>query len=257
MLPAQRITLIKDILLDKKSIDTSTLSDYLDVSEVTIRKYFDQLEKEGFLKKVHGGAVLNTSETDSSFSSEEDTLSQNEISIALSASDLVNDGDSIFIGSGKLCFALAAHLHAKKELSIVTTNINAVPHLQKTAANIYLLGGDIQADNDGFLYSCGPNCLQQLSHIYVSKAFFSVDALDMNAGITTNEIFQIELLKTVAQITAQPVLLADSHTFNKIALHRLGPLQSFPLYITDNQIPDSYKNYFYSNNIKLISAYNI
>lgn len=257
MLPAQRITLIKDILMDKKSIDTSTLSSYLDVSEVTIRKYFDQLEKEGFLKKVHGGAVLNSEESAPAASAEEDALSQYEISIALAASDLVNDGDSIFIGSGNLCFALAAHLHAKKNLSVVTTNINAVSHLQKSASNIYLLGGDIQADSDGFLYSSGSNCLQQLSHIYVSKAFFSVDALDMNAGITANEVFQIELLKTVTQIAAQPVILASSHTFDRIALHRFGPLQSFPLYITDNQIPDSYKNYFYSNNIRLISAYNI
>lgn len=256
MLPAQRITLIKDILLDKKSIDTSTLSNYLDVSEVTIRKYFDQLEKEGFLKKVHGGAVLN-SEAPSPASAEEDALSQHEINIALAASDLVNDGDSIFIGSGNLCFALAAHLHAKKDLSVVTTNINAVPHLQKAASNIYLLGGDVQTDSDGFLYSGGSNCLQQLSHIYVNKAFFSVDALDMNAGITTNEVFQIELLKAVTRIAAHPVILASSHTFEKIALHRFGPLQSFPLYITDNQIPDSYKNYFYSNNIRLISAYNI
>lgn len=256
MLPAQRITLIKDILLDKKSIDTSTLSNYLDVSEVTIRKYFDQLEKEGFLKKVHGGAVLNSDESPSA-SSDEDTLSQHEISIALAASDLVNDGDSIFIGSGNLCFALAAHLHAKKELSVVTTNINAVGHLQKAASNIYLLGGDVQTDGDGFLYSGGSSCLQQLSRVYVSKAFFSVDALDMNAGITTNEVFQLELLQAVTRITAQPVILASSHTFDRIALHRFGPLQSFPLYITDNQIPDSYKNYFYSNNIRLISAYNI
>ena len=257
MLPAQRITLIKDILLDKKSIDTSTLSDYLEVSEVTIRKYFDQLEKEGFLKKVHGGAVLNSEENIPASSAKEDALSHNEISIALSASDLVDDGDSIFIGSGSLCFALAAHLHAKKELSVVTTHINAVPHLQKAASNIYLLGGDIQNDGDGFLYSGGQSCLQQLSRIYVNKAFFSVDALDMNAGITTNEVFQIELLKAVTQIAAQPVILASSHIFDRIALHRFGPLQSFPLYVTDNQIPDSYKNYFYSNNVKLISAYNI
>ena len=85
MLPAQRITLIKDILMDKKSIDTSTLSNYLDVSEVTIRKYFDQLEKEGFLKKVHGGAVLNSEETAHASSSEEYTQSQYENSIPQAA----------------------------------------------------------------------------------------------------------------------------------------------------------------------------
>ncbi|MDO4312204.1 MAG: DeoR/GlpR family DNA-binding transcription regulator [Eubacteriales bacterium] len=257
MLPAQRITLIKDILLDKKSIDTSTLSNYLEVSEVTIRKYFDQLEKEGFLKKVHGGAVLNTDAPLPASISEDDSFSHNEVSIALAASDLIENGDSIFIGSGILCYALATHLHAKKDLSIVTTNINAIPHLQKFASNVYLLGGDVRSDSDGFLYSCGSNCLHQLSRIYVSKAFFSVDAIDIHAGITTNELFDIDLLKTISQITTQPVVLVSSSTFDKIALHRFGTLQSFDTYITDTQIPNKYKNHFYSNNIKLISAYNI
>lgn len=257
MLPAQRITLIKDILLDKKSIDTSTLSSYLEVSEVTIRKYFDQLEKEGFLKKVHGGAVLNTDAEIGSITDENEIFSNNELNIALAASDLVNNNDSIFIGSGVLCYALASHLHAKKNLSIVTTNINAVPHLQNFASNVYLLGGDVRSDKDGYLYSCGSNCLHQLSQTYVNKAFFSVDAIDIHAGITTNELFDIDLLRSICQVTTTPVVLADHTVFNQIALHRFGNLASFGTFITDTQIPDEYKNYFYSNNIKLISAYNI
>lgn len=257
MLPAQRITLIKDILLDKKSIDTSTLSNYLEVSEVTIRKYFDQLEKEGFLKKVHGGAVLNTDPPFPASAGEEDSFSSDEINIALSASDLIKDGDSIFIGSGILCYALATHLHAKKDLSVVTTNINAVPHLHKSASNVYLLGGDVRTDIDGFLSSHGSNCLQQLSHIYVNKAFFSVDAIDIQAGITANELFDVDLLKAISQITASPVVLASSKIFGRIALHRFGPLQSFHTYITDTQVSDNYKNHFYNHDISLISAYNI
>lgn len=48
MFQAQRIETLKNILLEKKSVDVSTLTSALDVSDVTVRKYLDILEAEGF-----------------------------------------------------------------------------------------------------------------------------------------------------------------------------------------------------------------
>ena len=56
--PAQRIASLKQIVREQKTVDIATLCSALNVSDVTVRKYLDQLEQEGFLKKLHGGAML-------------------------------------------------------------------------------------------------------------------------------------------------------------------------------------------------------
>ena len=63
MFASQRINLIKQILLDEKQVNITSLALRLNVSDVTVRKDLDVLEKEGFLKKVHGGAILTEDET--------------------------------------------------------------------------------------------------------------------------------------------------------------------------------------------------
>ena len=62
MFASQRINLIKQILLDEKQVNITSLALRLNVSDVTVRKDLDVLEKEGFLKKVHGGAILTEEE---------------------------------------------------------------------------------------------------------------------------------------------------------------------------------------------------
>ena len=64
MFPAQRIALLKKIVSEQKSVDVATLCSHLQVSDVTVRKYLDKLEQEGFLIKMHGGAMLAENEAD-------------------------------------------------------------------------------------------------------------------------------------------------------------------------------------------------
>ena len=99
MFPAQRIEMIKNILRQQKSADISTLTSMLGVSNVTIRKYLDQLEEEGFLTKVHGGAILaETNET--SDSSETDIFDKTNRQIADLAAQLIEDNETVFLQTG-------------------------------------------------------------------------------------------------------------------------------------------------------------
>ena len=58
MFKAARHEKIKEILLNQKQINVQTLSSWLNVSPVTIRSDFEELEKQGFLVRTHGGAIL-------------------------------------------------------------------------------------------------------------------------------------------------------------------------------------------------------
>ncbi len=88
----ERIHKILELLTETQKIDVSTLSNTLGVSQVTIRKDLDTLEKQGIIKREHGYAIL---------SSKDDLHSriayhyEEKKKIAMRASELVQDGDTI------------------------------------------------------------------------------------------------------------------------------------------------------------------
>ncbi|MEF2293491.1 DeoR family transcriptional regulator [Virgibacillus dokdonensis] len=58
MLQEQRHHMIESFLKQQKAVKASELATLLDVSIDTIRRDFEVLEKNGIIKKVHGGAIL-------------------------------------------------------------------------------------------------------------------------------------------------------------------------------------------------------
>ena len=63
MLAEERFAMILDLLAQKRSATVLELCDALDASESTIRRDLTQLDRQGLLKKVHGGATLAVSYT--------------------------------------------------------------------------------------------------------------------------------------------------------------------------------------------------
>lgn len=59
MLALERRKEILNLIESKQSIKVQDLSKVFNVTEETIRRDLDKLEKEGYIKRTYGGAVLN------------------------------------------------------------------------------------------------------------------------------------------------------------------------------------------------------
>ena len=101
MFAIERVKIIKNHLNKDHKVSVAKLSELLDVTEVTIRRDLEKLEKEGYLKRTHGGAVLLSDDEDTP---PEETASTGEAElrkeIADTAFHLVSDNDSVMLGSG-------------------------------------------------------------------------------------------------------------------------------------------------------------
>ncbi|MEG1516028.1 MAG: DeoR family transcriptional regulator, partial [Clostridia bacterium] len=96
MFAEQRMEIIKQILREQKHVNIATLSSTLKVSDVTVRKYLDILEKQGVLEKVHGGAIWGPEGHECEPFSEPDE-DENLDAIAALAATLVEEGDSLYV----------------------------------------------------------------------------------------------------------------------------------------------------------------
>ena len=113
MLAEERFALILNLLAEKRTATVQELCEALNASESTIRRDLTELDRQGRLNKVHGGATL----PDGQFLADEPTMAAKETlavgqkrSIAQAAADLVRAGDFVYIDAGSTTLAMVRAL---------------------------------------------------------------------------------------------------------------------------------------------------
>lgn len=253
MFGIERLQIIREAVIKNKSIEVIPLSKKLGVSEVTIRRDIDKLEKEGLVVKTYGGAILvkaNTSilEDNNNESSKEvnqPKFDKVTLNIVDMASKLILDDDTIFIDGSVLGQALARETIHKENLTVVTNNIEIAYYLfTESNHKVIMLGGELNGLGDVTEYD-------QLDELLIEKVFISVDGIDLDVGYTVSDKNVLRLYKQLKRVTRDLIVLANHQVFDKRGLVRLTKLENIQTVVTDKYIPDHFKSYYYENNIKV------
>ena len=119
MLAIERKNEILDKLRTEQRVLVSDLAEYYHVTEETIRRDLDKLEKEGYATKTYGGAILgNSTKTDLSYTIRNKTNVEAKTQIAALASRLIEDGDHLMLDDSSTSLYLAKKLKEKKNLTV-------------------------------------------------------------------------------------------------------------------------------------------
>jgi DeoR family fructose operon transcriptional repressor len=119
-----------------------------------------------------------------------------------------------------------------------------------------LIGGEI-AGRGGIIYSTGQLSKDYLKGVYVNKSFLSIEGVDLMAGFTVNDLSLSTILKQVPSFSKQLIFLADHTKFDKIGFYQIAPLDNPQCIVSNDRLDDSYKQYFYLNNIKVLTTINL
>jgi DeoR/GlpR family transcriptional regulator of sugar metabolism len=111
---------IIDALSGDEKTAVSKLAARFGVSAVTIRQDLNFLEEEGFLKRVHGGAVLQNADD---ISKRLVVNYEKKLAIARKAATFVSEDETILIESGSTNAILVKELESKTNINIITTNV--------------------------------------------------------------------------------------------------------------------------------------
>ena len=163
-----RTNKILELLTSEKKVEVSQLAEYLDVSQVTVRKDLDALEAKGIIKREHGYAVLCSADDINgriAYHYEE------KKKIALKAAELVSEGDTIMIESGSCCALLADTLtQLHKDLTIITNSAFIAAYIRgKSNFQIILLGGIYQQDSQVMVGPMVQECVSNFLSIIFSS----------------------------------------------------------------------------------------
>ncbi len=210
---------ILQMLRKEGRITVAQLSKVLGATEVTIRNDLTELEQEGLLLRVQGGAILTQGQkTAAPGSAQIQRLAQKQ-AIAKGIADRIRDGDILFINSGTTTACVAEALRVRKNLKIVTNSIAVATALGDIATlRVTLLGGDINAQY-GFTY--GSTAQEQLSQYQANWAILSVDGVSAAGGITTYHAEEAILDRMMMGGAERTLIAADSTKLGRTGFSRI------------------------------------
>ncbi|MDR1509072.1 MAG: DeoR/GlpR family DNA-binding transcription regulator [Synergistaceae bacterium] len=260
MFPYDRRSKIKKMLLKQKQVGLVSLSRQLGVSEITVRRDFDYLEKEGFLTKIYGGAMLNeeeSAEANANFDEEDGELGEARAQIAKIAAHFVRDGNSVILGQGGASVYIARRFGGKQALTVVTNDINVSNELspvREAGGKVILTGGEVGYDKN---ILSGPLAVKALEGMHVDISFIEIDGVDLESGYSVESYEKAEISNQIFRASDVSVAMFDSDKFFKSSFCRLAPLSQFAKIVTSGKVPDEFQRYCVSGNIKLYQAFDV
>jgi len=236
------------------AVTTADLVKEFNVSVETIRRDLLYMEKQGLLKRAHGGAVENQNMKqfatldvrNEEFSKEKRKLSQNAVRF-------VQNGDIIYVDTGSTANCFAQVLKENfSELTVVTNSLDVFNILSNHKDfKLILCGGHFLRGENGFY---GGLVLDALSKIHVQKAFIFPSAVSIEFGICDyqEEFYQVQ--RQMLRSADEVYVLADSSKFEKSALLKLDDLKREYIYVTDDKLSIGIQNLYKENEIKIFKG---
>jgi DeoR/GlpR family transcriptional regulator of sugar metabolism len=206
---------ILDLIRKQPGLRVPEIAQVLDVSEGTVRNDLNALQDEGRLIRSHGGAVLieQTSFSNTSFASRHrEHAAENEI-IARTASELVQDGDSILLDASNTVYYFALSLESKQRLRVVTNGLDVARLLAQNPSNtVILIGGILNQDGSSVTGLFSEQVIQEL---HVQKAFVSCSGFSVEHGLTEVHLEEAHLKRKAIESAQQVFALVDSSKLGK------------------------------------------
>ena len=209
------------------------LAEMTGVSIETARRDIQLLHDNGLLKKVHGGAVKTKTIFQAAFSERLADKTLEKSAIGQKATELIHNGDSIFIDCGSTTCAFASCLAVFYDLTVITNSPLIAHTVWECNSNlrIYMIGGQYSGSNHQNL---GSRVISQISQFKADIAFIGASGVSISGGITAAYLEEAEIAIAMLKHSNKAVVLADNNKINKVALCQISSIYSVANIITND-----------------------
>ncbi|MED1437020.1 DeoR/GlpR family DNA-binding transcription regulator [Aeribacillus composti] len=250
MLVAERHRKIVEIVNKKLSVRVAELSKMFSVTEETIRRDLEKLEKEGRLLRSHGGAVSieKDQQLELSYLEREVTNAKEKKAIAAEAVKLIQPGDQIVLDASSTAWYMAKEL-PNIPLTVITNSIKVAIELSvKDQIKVMSTGGMLSSKSLSYI---GPLAERSLETYHVNKVFLSCKGVHLEGGLSDSNEWQALIKKKMMEIADKTILLVDSSKFGVRTFALINHLEKVDEIITDSNIHPAYKKEFEGKNTKI------
>ena len=217
--------------------DVTALADRFEVTPETIRRDLTDLERQGVLRRVHGGAIpIERFRAEPAIAEKAEAMAKEKAAIATAALQFVPDQGTALLDAGTTTLALA-RLFPDRELTIFTNSMAVGLELAlRRNVHLYLIGGRVRgrtlADVDDW-------ALRQLSDLKVDVAFIGTNGLTVPRGLSTPDPSEAAVKREMCRAAQQVVVVADHTKVGEDAAIRFASIDDVDALVTDTGLPPS------------------
>ena len=253
LIPVERRNRIHEIIRNQGIVRVAQLSKLLDVTEITIRRDLELLEKQNILERTHGGAIHSHHMRREPLYSDKHALHQDEKrAIGAAAAALVKDGDTLLVNSGSTTLQIFRHLSGRNNLRVITSSAGAFLETQGLDLELILTGGIYREPSHSLV---GPLTTLSLQQVNGRKCFIGVDGISRKYGLTNPLMLGAETARTVVEQThGQVIVVADHSKLGVVANYMIAPIEKIDILVTDSGFNESYRKELEELGIEIVVA---
>jgi len=228
------------------------LSHVLRVSESTVRRDLEILERQGLVKRTYGGAVYvkDAGARKLAFADRETTALAEKAAIARAVAGLIPENQTVILNGGTTCCQVARELTGRR-LSVVT---NSVPIASLLSAaletEVTLVGGYVYPRTGVAL---GSMAVQQLDCIHATQLVMSCAGVTEQGAFNANQMM-VDVERKMMEIAEEVILLADHTKFGMRSVAWLCGLEEVNVIVTDARAAASDRQWLGSLAARVIYA---
>lgn len=244
-----RLSRMEQYVIDKEHVSMEELCKVFDISINTARLDVAELCAKGSIKKVYGGVTSMKENALIPFEERKMTNSDLKRGICECAAGIVEDGDIIFIDSGSTTMYIPDFLRDKKNVTIITHNLNAIVRgIQFTDLEIYSLPGTLDRRTNSFVTA---DTAKTIARFNIKKAFIAAAGVSENGDISNSSPLEFEVKKAVLSHSAKKYLLVDSSKYGRSSLLNYAKIQDVNGVFTDFHIDHKFVEFCNQNKVSV------
>ncbi len=236
MIQSQRYAKIEELVTERGIVNTREMAMLLNVTETTIRRDYEGLERMGKLVRVHGGAkslekkMVVTTRNEKEMKERTENAAEKE-AVCKRAAGFVQDGACVFLDGGTSIVPMISYLKNKK-VKIVTNSLLVANSFQESEAEMFLIGGSYIPK---YNMSIGPLAISGIQRFNFDYAFISCVGADVKRNLMyTAEVETMAVKEAAMNLAAKSILLLDSSKLFIKGFCSLISLKSFDFIICNS-----------------------
>jgi DeoR/GlpR family transcriptional regulator of sugar metabolism len=236
MLKSARHTRIRHLVEKQGHVSVTELNDLFDVSDATIRRDLDELAKEGWVRRTHGGAMkVERAGKEPPILQRQGEQAVHKERLGKAAAALVKRGNTIFLGSGSTVHQIARNLHHVPELTVITNSLNIANELaDRENIELIIIGGMFRRSERSLV---GHIAEQAIREFRADHVFMGMRGIDPQHGFTSDYMPEAATDRAIMTIAPHVVIVADHTKLGVVSTVFLAPVNAAHLIITDQEAP--------------------
>jgi DeoR/GlpR family transcriptional regulator of sugar metabolism len=235
VLTIERRAAIAKIVTQNGAIRAADLAARFDVNVATIRRDLKALEEQGRVRRVHGGAVAVEQATPESAPA---PSSDQEARIGQVVAEMIADGETVFLGPGRLPLATARCLAARARLTIITNGLEIAHWVAaNTSHTLIVTGGQAEGRDRGLV---GQLTQTTLSGLRAAHVILELDGVSAVGGLTDDNLPQAEIARSLLAIGSQVIVTAPAERVGQVAAVYIAPISDADVIVTAREAPSPF-----------------